>query len=144
MESAMMTARSRNPATAAGRVPPRRVGILGALALLGILLAGCGGVRDHLAKYNTPPEKGDPFVRYMNARVGTLTFDEALAEWGHPSQVTDGDRIFLATWGPAEAQKAGGEFGRLFLERKVAPEENVNVVFQNESRTLESWGFSRY
>ncbi len=117
------------------------LGLLGVVVLAGTV--GCGGVRGHLGHYNTAPEKTDAFVVYMNEHVETLTYDEALVEWGHPSQITDGDRIFLATWGPAEAKKAGGDFGRLFLERVVSPQENVNVVFDLETRMLASWGFSR-
>ena len=132
-----------SPLSGEGR--PRPAGLRHvALVLLALALAsGCGGVRDHLRKYNSPPEKTDPFVQYMDGSVGHLTFDEALTEWGHPSLVTDGERIFLATWGPAEARKAGGEFGRLFFERKVSPDENVNLVFDVETRMLASWGFSR-
>ncbi len=114
------------------------------ILLLGLFAAsGCGGMRDHLRQYNSPPEMTDSFVLYMDERVGAFTYDEALTEWGHPHQVTDGDRIFLATWGPAEAQKTGGDFGRLFLDRAVSPEENVNAVFDVETRQLASWGFSR-
>ncbi len=126
-------------------IPPvARAGLLalfGAVLLVG--MTGCGGVRGHLEQYNTPAEKTDPFVVYMNGQVDALTYDDALVEWGHPSQITDGDRLFLATWGPAEATKAGGDFGRLFLERVVSPDENVNAVFDLETRMLASWGFSR-
>ena len=69
---------------------------------------------------------------------------------GHPdvtagtigARVTDGNRIFLATWGPAEARKAGGEFGELFLGREESLGNLVNVVFDVETRALASWGFS--
>ena len=93
---------------------PVRIALLAGLAVTLVALAGCGGVRNHIRQHNTKPEVLDPVGSYLGPRVGVFTYDEALVEWGHPKHVTDGDRIFLATWTLDEAQEIGGPFAQMF------------------------------
>jgi len=38
------------------------------------------------------------FQEYLEEQKGKMTYDEALSMWGKPSEIADGDEIFVATW----------------------------------------------
>jgi hypothetical protein len=118
-----------------------RIALLAGLAGALLALAGCGGVRDHIRQHNTTPEVLDPVGSYLEPRVGVLTYDQALVEWGHPRHVTDGDKIFLATWTIDEATEVGGAFERMFTAANAG--RALNASFEIDSRLLSSYGFSR-
>jgi hypothetical protein len=119
----------------------KRTALLLALALALPALAGCGGVREHIRKHNTPPEVLDPVAAYLEPKVGVLSYDDALVQWGHPKFVTDGDSIFLATWTVEEAHAVGGTFERMFASERGG--NSLNATFDLETRTLQSFGFSQ-
>ncbi|MCA9752972.1 MAG: hypothetical protein KC591_12325 [Gemmatimonadetes bacterium] len=112
-----------------------------AVAIAVVAIAGCGGMREHIRQHNTRPEVLDPVGTYLGPRVGVLTYDQALMDWGHPAHVTNGDTIFLATWTEQEAATVGGEFARLFTAENGGPA--LNATFDLDTRTLQSFGFSR-
>ena len=120
---------------------PVRTTLLAGLAVALLAVTGCGGVRNHMRQHNTTPEVLDPVGSYLGPRVGVLTYDQALIEWGHPRHVTDGDRIFLATWTVDEATEVGGPFENMFGAEDGG--HALNATFEIESRLLASYGFSQ-
>ena len=34
----------------------------------------------------------------LDAKIGVMSYDDAIANWGQPTSITPGDRVFVATW----------------------------------------------
>lgn len=107
----------------------------------------------------------------MDSQIGKMSYDEALSKLGKPTQVTDGDKVFVAEWltekmpqSAAVNQTTNVGFVRrprnfleayidAYTERKNKESEyqrslshgsKVVFSFDKEKRTLVSWNVMTY
>ena len=58
------------------------------LFVLLLFILGCGG----------PQPRPNPFFQELDRNINVMTFDDALRNWGPPTNMQEGDNILVANW----------------------------------------------
>jgi hypothetical protein len=103
------------------------------ILIVALLLIGCA----------TCSESQD-IQKNLQAHVGTLTYDEALSNWGERLSVFQGDDVFVVTWG---AEKSGAvifPIGNILYSGTVEDGWKLIATFNKSSRRMTSVKYNQW
>lgn len=82
-----------------------------------------------------------PLRSFLDERVGKMTYDEAVEQWGKPNMLKTGEGLIKAGWSDFEAgryyvgQDAFGGIGSVDTTHGW----RLSLVFEEETEILKSW-----
>jgi len=89
-------------------------------------------------------EERERMATYLNSQLNTLTYDQALSNWGEPLSTTQGDTLFIVTWGSEKTGYATIPIGNILYTGKVSHGWNLQITFDKSSRQMTSWKFTNW
>ena len=103
-----------------------------------LLLFGCAG-------YKEPWLTGSQDIQEsLETHIGKLTYDEALANWGEPLSVFQGDEVFVVTWGAEKSGAVAFPIGNIVYAGTVSRGWKLISIFNKSSRRMTSVKYTHW
>ena len=129
------------------------VAIVGTLVLIGVLITVSSN--DEQARAEAAlDQQCNNIKEAWTSRIGSWTFDDALALWGNPGSVTQGEGIFVAVYDQTTKASVGNTVyhsGDFFTEatsdtntNEIRNGEVYTLIFDKNSKTLKHWNWKKY
>ena len=71
-----------------------------------------------------------------------MTYDQALMKYGKPISITEGEAVFLATWGNQSTIKATIPLYRTMMTMPISKGWKLDLAFDKYTKKLRNWNHS--
>jgi hypothetical protein len=72
----------------------------------------------------------------LQTQIGRLSYDQALATWGQPLSVFQGDEVFITTWGSESSGVVAVPIGNMIYAGNVNHGWKLTATFNKNTRIL--------
>ncbi len=111
------------------------------LAAAVLIFSGCGATNR------------EELQRWLDSRIGQMTYDDALVKWGAPKSVAQGDKIFVVRWEKKYTETIREPYPmpypypwyrRHFITRRIVHGWELQLYFDRTSRKLENYRYTEW
>jgi len=84
------------------------------------------------------------FYKNLDGAVNKMTYDQAIATWGPPTSITQGDKVFVATWFSERKGAAAMPIGNMMFAVPLSHGWELGLTFNKETKKMVYWRYREW